>query len=70
MSTVIHAGGHGLVAAPEDRDDDARARGRVDASVGQEVREDLTQGGLVTEDRGIHSFPELPRMVGSDHVGI
>ena len=42
----------------------------MDTSVGQEVREDLTQGGLVAEDRGTHGFPELPRMVGGDHVRV
>ena len=40
------------------------------AGVGEEVREDLAQRGLVAEDGNVRGVAELPRVVGGDHVRV
>ena len=40
------------------------------AGVGEEVREDLAQRGLVAEDENVRGVAELPRVVGGDHVRV
>ena len=40
------------------------------ASIGEQVREDLTQGCLVAEDLDVRGLSELPCVVGCDHVGV
>ena len=50
------------------RNGDAGTRGRVHAGVREQVRENLTQGGLVAEHLDVRGLAELPRVVGGDHV--